>query len=104
MRKWLAVIFLMIFSFQVLPMKGLAKLLCKNQNTEEVQGDNAGDDDDATGVAALYSNDIILSRITFDAQATSHYFENKVSVTIRKTKALPFVYLAKIPSPPPDFI
>lgn len=85
-------------------MKGICKLLSKNQNTEEVQNDDPGDDDDASGVAALYSSDIILSRISFDPLADRHYFENKVSVIIREAEALPYAYVARIPAPPPDFI
>ena len=85
-------------------MKGISKLLCKSQNTAEVQSDDANDDDDATGVAALYANDVIIHHVTFDPVATTQHFDNKVSVIIRGTETLPSVYLAEIPAPPPDLI
>lgn len=37
MRKLLSIIFLAIFTFQILPVKAIGKLLCSNQMTEEVQ-------------------------------------------------------------------
>jgi len=37
MRKLLAILFLSIFAFQVLPVKAIGKILCSNQMTEEVQ-------------------------------------------------------------------
>ncbi len=36
MRKFLSILFLAIFSFQILPIKAIGKLLCSNQMTEEV--------------------------------------------------------------------
>lgn len=36
MKKLLAIIFLAIFTFQILPVKAIGKLLCSNQMTEEV--------------------------------------------------------------------
>lgn len=37
MRKFLAILFLIIFSTQVLPVKSIGKVLCSGQNNEEVQ-------------------------------------------------------------------
>ena len=51
MKRWLAYLFLVIFSFQALPVKAIGKLLAKNQMTEEVKSDcdegntNSTDDD-----------------------------------------------------------
>lgn len=36
MKKFIAVIFLTIFTMQLLPIKAIGKLLCSNQMTEEV--------------------------------------------------------------------
>jgi hypothetical protein len=36
MKKCIAVIFLAIFTFQLLPLRAIGKLLCSNQMTEEV--------------------------------------------------------------------
>lgn len=53
MRGFIALFFLLVFSFQVLPLKALGKLLARAQMTEEVKhscekddcgGDDTGDD------------------------------------------------------------
>ena len=104
MRRSLAIIFLVIFTFQVMPMKGFGKLLCKSQNTEDVQDDDQGDDD-ATGLATLYSSDFILTRASsFDPSEGRHFFENKLSFIIRNAEALPYAYVTKVPAPPPDLV
>ncbi len=46
MRNVAAIFFLLIFSFQVLPIKAIGKLLAKNQMTEEVKQDCSDTDDD----------------------------------------------------------
>lgn len=47
MKRWLAYFFLLIFSFQALPVKAIGKILAKQQLTEEVKNDCDGDDDGA---------------------------------------------------------
>jgi hypothetical protein len=55
MRACIALLFLFIFSFQVLPVRALGKMIAKAQMTEEVKGDcdddanNCTDDTDADG-------------------------------------------------------
>ena len=39
MRAWISLFFLFIFSFQVLPVRALGKMIAKAQMTEEVKGD-----------------------------------------------------------------
>lgn len=47
-KRWLAYFFLLIFSFQALPVKAIGKLLAKNQMTEEVKSDCDEDGADDT--------------------------------------------------------
>lgn len=48
MRAWVAFLFLFIFSFQVLPVRALGKMIAKAQMTEEVKGDCDDDADHGT--------------------------------------------------------
>jgi hypothetical protein len=99
MRKCLAIMFLVIFSLQVLPLKVIGKLLCKGQNTEEVQEDEAGEDGDAR--LAKYNDDHTLPPTT-DLTATMLAFGEKVTAIFLKADALPSVHVAELLSPPPD--
>lgn len=50
MRRWLALLFLLIFSFQVLPFRAKGKLVGKAQTEEEVKNgakDDCGDSGDS---------------------------------------------------------
>ena len=49
MRGFIALFFLMVFSFQVLPLKALGRLLAKAQMTEEVKHSCDKDDDGCSG-------------------------------------------------------
>jgi len=44
-KRLLAYFFLVIFSFQALPVKAIGKIIAKRQMTEEVKNDCDGDDD-----------------------------------------------------------
>jgi hypothetical protein len=91
--------FLIIFSFQVLPVKLVGKLLCKGQNTEEVQQDGV---DDTDGKAGKFSDDQIAVNYVFDVVASGRCFNNKLSVFIHRAESLPSVHIAEMLSPPPD--
>ncbi len=104
MRLFLALIFLTIFSFQVLPLKVIGKLLAKAQTTEEVQEDDA-DVDGFDGKVVKFQDDQNVEHNTFGNLAASVlYFNNKLSTLIHSSEKLPLVHVTKIPSPPPDFL
>ncbi len=103
MRHLLAILFLVVFSLQVVPVKSIGKLLCK-QGTEEVQGDNSGVDNLGSDATSICYTDIILSRHSFDPVASSLHIAGKVSGIIRHAEELPFAFVNSIPSPPPDII
>ena len=58
MRNLAAIFFLLIFSFQVLPVKAIGKLLSKNTQTEEVKDDCGSSDDDTPGSKDPKFNDL----------------------------------------------
>ena len=99
MRKLLAILFLLVFSLQVLPVKAIGKLLSKQQTEEDVKHscDNADKDD-------LNNTGKYLDLI-------DHSFENFTAerfVALNKVAKhcydddLPTAHIADIPSPPPN--
>jgi len=100
MRKFLAIIFLTIFTSQLLPLKAIGKFLSSGQNTEEVQ--HGTDEEAPDGMALKFDDDLAYIHDTFDVIANTKAFENKVSVFIHTTESLPTVQIAAMPSPPPD--
>ncbi len=103
MRRFLALIFLIIFSFQVLPLKAIGKLLAKGQTTEEVQEDGAGIDDFDGKVVKFQEEQNFASHSNNNLAASVRYFNEKLTALIHMAEKLPLVHVTKIPSPPPDF-
>ena len=98
MRKFLAIVFLLIFSFQVIPMKAIGKLLSKGQTEEEVKHSCDGKDD-CSDDAASYVDLIGHSYDTFTVTRLSLKVKIK---DWRYTEDLPVAHIAEIPSPPPN--
>ena len=99
MRKILTCIFLTIFSFQVLPVKELGKLLYKGMMTEEIH--EAGAEDNTTGKwkkqneYKFYDKDSFLS---------ASYFTSIIQLTILQTEHFLCQYVPEIITPPPNNI
>ena len=104
MRKLLAILFLTIFSFQVLPVRAIGKLLAGGQNTEEVHNDGGTEDGTGADLAKFGDDMFVLQSHTPDLFASRQYFEAKVTAFIHIEESLPSVHIAEIPSPPPDFL
>ncbi len=102
MRKTLAILFLIIFSLQILPLQVIGKLLSSGQNTEEVH-DDGGPEDGPGAKLAKFGDDLInLYHHTPDLFASRQYFDVQVTAFIHMAESLPSVHIAEIPSPPPD--
>lgn len=99
MRKCLAILFLLIFSLQVIPLKAIGKFLNSGQNTEEVQDDA---DCNTGGKEAKYSDDNIVLHFSPDMVASRIGFNMKIAAFINKAESLPSVHVAELLSPPPD--
>jgi hypothetical protein len=91
---------LIIFSFQVAPVKALGKLLAKAQTTEEVHNDGSDNSEDDGSMSKF--NDLYLSYHYPDVAAQTLYFKNKISGIIHRADALPATLVADVQSPPPD--
>jgi hypothetical protein len=99
MRPCLALFFLILFSFQLLPLKGIGRLMNKSANTSEVQDCS---DDNTDGDLAQYSCDQLLSSYSFDFSTNHLNIDKEVSALIIKASSLLSVPVDKIPSPPPE--
>lgn len=99
MRKHLAILFLIVFSFQVLPMKTIGKLLVKGQTEEEVKHgcDDGGDDMDLK--TGKYNDLIAHSYTSFSVTELS---VKSRTITVHYSDVLPVAHVAEIPSPPPN--
>lgn len=97
---------MLLFSFQVLPVKKMGKLLCKAQATEQVQYDDdcgVDNDDDASLDIGFCAGDFILSYQSFlQDNSGSIYLEQKAALSFQRTLILPDALVARIPSPPPE--
>jgi hypothetical protein len=103
MRRFLALLFLTIFSFQVLPLKAIGKLMDREQTTEEVQQDDANTDDQGGKVVKFQDDQNIDAPETYDTAAYIYCFNIKINALMHLADTLPIVPIAEIPSPPPDF-
>ncbi len=97
--------FLLIFTFQVLPVREIGKLMGKGQTTEEVE-DDAGCDNDAQGKLSKYGDPddqiVPAGSNNRDQLASRIGFNNKLAAFIHKEESLPAVHVAEMPYPPPD--
>jgi hypothetical protein len=97
-KKFLAILFLAIFSCQVLPMKVFGKLIAGGQNMEEVQND--ADDPDVK--VTKIGEEQIMDNYSFDEFSNRIGFNQKICAFIHKAESLPSVHVAKKPAPPPE--
>ncbi len=98
MKHFVAYLCLIIFSFQVLPVKELGKLLCKGTNTEEVHeygGDSSPLKEKKDDAWKLYTSFSETDRLIS--------FDHKVTVMLHAAENLPDGHVADILTPPPNF-
>ena len=98
MRKLLAILFLLIFSFQVLPVRAIGKLLSKAQQTEEEVKHSC--DKDGDGDALKYVDLINHSYSTFPARG---FIVKDKTINVHYADDLPAAHITEIPSPPPNY-
>jgi len=98
-KKFLAYIFLFIFSFQVLPVKELGQILFKGLMTEEIHEAAA---DDTSGTKLKKEPARLFYR--HEGLASILYFTSKVHTAIHDAEKLPRHFIPDIITPPPNFI
>ena len=90
--------FLIIFSFQVLPVKQLGKMLFKNMMTEEIHECSSADD----GPTKLKKSTEYFKLFEDQPLARISYLSNKVSTALHAAEALPNTHIPDIFAPPPN--
>lgn len=102
-RHVLASIFLIVFSFQVLPVKELGRLLFKGQMTEEVHESNTttGDDNGCLKMK-LGSDPFGLAPEHHISFSEESYLDTKIHTAMQRSERLIDRYAPDIPTPPPN--
>jgi hypothetical protein len=100
MKKFVAYIFLFIFSFQVLPVKEIGSILFKGQMTEEI---HETVDDNPTG-SKLKKEAETKIFIKSEMLASVMYFTSIAQLAIHSSANLPRHFVPDIFTPPPNFI
>lgn len=99
MRKCLAVMFLIIFSFQVIPMKVIGKLLAKGQTEEEVKHSSDDCKDDGDGKTGKYND--LMSYCHHEFSVSEPAVKNQVW-EMHRSEDVPAAPVTEIPCPPPN--
>jgi hypothetical protein len=103
MRQWLAYILICIFSFQILPVKELGKILFKGQLTEEIHEEACGDAEDPESVKLKKDGESFKYHNSINEFfARNRYYSHNVMVAIHEADHIPLLYLPDIPTPPPN--
>ncbi|PZF71990.1 hypothetical protein DN068_15255 [Taibaiella soli] len=100
MRQHLAMFFLLIFSFQVLPVKEIGKLLFKSTTTEEIHEGHADDGPDLK--IKKEGDPFHVSFMDMTSTARAKEFTAKVLLVIHRTASLPDYHIPDILTPPPN--
>jgi hypothetical protein len=98
-RQVLATIFLIIFSFQILPVKAIGKILFKGTMTEEIHEQGTSSDESPN---KLKKNTEYFSLSDTKAYARTVYMSQKISTAIHLAESLPLHHVPDIFAPPPN--
>lgn len=100
MKVFLAYIFLFIFSFQVLPVKELGKILFKGQMTEEIHEAGHGSDDSQASKAKKGADPFKISETEYTA--LNLYLGTRVLTAIHYAEDMNTQHIPDIFVPPPN--
>lgn len=100
-KKAFAYIFLIMFSFQVLPVKELGKLLFSGQMTEEVH-QSCDFEDDFSHEKIKKSTELYHAIALPETCAVLKYSNSKVSAAFYQAHQLPLSHVPDILTPPPN--
>ncbi|MBL7717395.1 MAG: hypothetical protein JNL72_01060 [Flavipsychrobacter sp.] len=104
MKKLVAYIFLFIFSFQVLPVKELGKMLFKNQLTEEIKEADYSSSDKGEDLKLKKEGDPLMSEEWEQAcTARIQYLSHFLQIVIHEAERLPHQHVGEIFTPPPNY-
>lgn len=100
MRKFIAYICLLIFSFQVLPVKEIGSILFKQQMTEEI---HETVDDNPPGSKIKKESETKLF-IKNEMMASAIYLTKIVELALHRSEHLPRHFVPDIVTPPPNVV
>ncbi len=99
MKKWLAYIFLIIFSFQVLPVKEIGQILFKGQMTEEI---HEADVNDCSSKIKKGTDPFRIHSTETDQTARIQYYSHRAILAVLESERLPGQFVPDIFTPPPN--
>ncbi|HRO41785.1 MAG TPA: hypothetical protein PL009_03070 [Flavipsychrobacter sp.] len=103
MKKWIAYIFIAIFSLQVIPIKEIGKILYKGQITEEeVHGYSGPAKGDDNSKLKKEGDPLLHQNVNFQDQARAAFLTHKIITAIHRSEHIPDFHVADIITPPPN--
>jgi hypothetical protein len=103
MKHLVAYLFLFIFSFQVLPVKEIGKILFKNQLTEEVKESGCEDGcDGETSKLKKEGDPLQYTKLGEQQTARIQYLSHSLQTAIHEAERLPIHHVGEILTPPPN--
>jgi hypothetical protein len=100
-RKWIAYIFIMIFSLQVVPVKEIGKILFKGQITEEEVHGYALEENDDSPKLKKDGEPFDYSELSQN-EARSASLSHEISTAMHSVAHLPDYHVPDILTPPPN--
>lgn len=104
MKRIVATIFLLIFSFQILPVKEIGRILFKGQITEEEV--HTGDDGDASADSGFKMKKDCEFYHEYNDWNEHHaliaFHNYTLSIALIASDYLPEAFIPDIPTPPPN--
>lgn len=102
MKQLVAYFFLFIFSFQVLPVKEIGKILFKNQLTEEVKESDCSECSGGETVKLKKDGEPLYHQLGAQQAARLQYLSHSLHTAIHEAERLPIHHVGEILTPPPN--
>ena len=101
MKQIIACLFLAIFSFQVLPVKEIGKMLFKGQITEEEVHNWGGPLEEVPSKHKKDGEPLYYNK-EFQAAARSEFLTHQLRLALMHSERLPMEHIPDIVTPPPN--
>jgi len=102
-KKWIAYIFIAIFSMQILPVKEIGKILFKGQITEEeVHGYSGVGEGDEQIKLKKEGDPLLHKNAFFQDHARVTFLTHEITTAIQLADHIPDFHVADIFTPPPN--
>jgi hypothetical protein len=103
MKRFVAYIFLFIFSLQMLPVKEIGEILFKGQITEEETHTCSNNCEDNGGLKLKKCNDFFELFLSEDQnESRTAFYNHNLLVAIAAADRLPCGFIPDIATPPPN--